>query len=87
MVSESQPLLHIVFLRPAGMLLTKKPYASWREIQDEYENYVTSLGPWDVDSVLDFIHMEYLSDPPFTEEQVRAFLRSSEMVLSDAECR
>jgi hypothetical protein len=28
------------------MLLSKKHYSSWREIQDEYESFMTSLGPY-----------------------------------------
>jgi len=85
-MTEGDLLLHIVFLRPVGMLLTKKQYASWRDIQDEYDNYMTSLGPWDVDSVLDFLRTEYPTNPPFTEQQVRQFIASSEIVISGAGC-
>ena len=26
-------------------MLTKKEYADWRQVQDEYEDYMASLGP------------------------------------------
>ena len=84
-MSERQLLLHIVFLRSGRLLLTKKQYASWRDIQDEYDDYMTSLGPWDVDSVLDFLRTEYPTKPPFTDEQVRKFIESLEMVASSAD--
>jgi hypothetical protein len=64
------------------MLLTKKLYASWRDIQDEYEDYMTSLGPWDADSVLDFLRFENPDDPHFTETRVRRFLESEEIILT-----
>ena len=84
-MNESELLLHIVFLRPGGMLLTKKQYASWRNIQAEYDEYMASLGPWDVDSVLGFLRTEYPTNPPFTDQQVRKFIESSEVVISSAE--
>ncbi len=74
-------MLHIVYLRPDGMLLTKKEYRTWRDIQDEYDEYMASLGPWDVAEVIDFIRTEYPSSPPFTEDQIRRFVESDEIVL------
>ncbi len=39
------PLFHLIFLRVGAVLLSRKPYADWREIQDEWDDYMTSLGP------------------------------------------
>lgn len=77
-------MLHIVYLRPAGLFLTKKQYQSWRDIQDEYEQYMTSLGPWDVESVIDFIRSEYPKNPPFSERQIRQFIGSEDLILNAA---
>ena len=55
-------LLHIVYLRKGAMLLTKKHYRDWREIQDEFEDYMASLGPWPVSDVLDFLVFEYTTE-------------------------
>lgn len=35
-----------------GVLLSKHPYPSWREIQNQYTDYMTSLGPWDAEMVI-----------------------------------
>lgn len=64
------------------MLLTKKEYQTWRDIQDEYDEYKTSLGPWDVEEVINFIQFEYPMNPPFTEEQIRRFVESDDVILN-----
>ena len=80
-INMSQTELHIVFLRAGPMVLTKKPYQSWREIQDEYEDYMTSLGPWLATDVLTFIKEEYPTDPPFTRSQIDTFMASDDLIL------
>ena len=74
--------LHIVFLRAGPMILTKKPYESWRGIQDEYDDYMASLGPWPVADVVSFIEEEYPNDPPFIRTQIDAFVASDETTLT-----
>ncbi|HYP54596.1 MAG TPA: hypothetical protein VEQ42_13685 [Pyrinomonadaceae bacterium] len=81
-------LLHLIYLRPDGLLVSKKPYAGWREIQDEYDEYMTSLGPFTEDELLDFLAEEYGGDAAawgFTREALRAFAESSDAVL-EARC-
>ena len=66
------------------MLLSKKVYSDWREIQDEYENYMTSLGPYSEEGVLDFFLHEYGDDDAlwaFSREQIREFMDSDATVL------
>ncbi|WP_137971573.1 hypothetical protein [Pseudomonas sp. F(2018)] len=65
--------LHIVHTE-TNMLFSKHPYTSWREIQDEYESYKTSLGPWEHDKVIEYLTEEYPSISPSAQEQVAAFL-------------
>ena len=48
-------LLHVVYLRDGKVYLTKKPYRDWRGIQEEFQNYMTSLGPWSATETLDFL--------------------------------
>lgn len=74
-------LLSIVYLRPAGMLLTKKKYPSWREIQDEFGEYMASLGPWSIEEIIDYIRLDYPTNPPFTEDQIRRFIESDAVIL------
>lgn len=66
------------------MLLSKQQYSDWREIQDEYEEYVTSLGPFTEEELVDFLSEEYGRDDAkwgFTREEVGGFMRSDAVVL------
>jgi hypothetical protein len=75
-------LLHIVYLRSGPMLLTKKSYGSWRDIQDEFEDYMASLGPWPAEDVLHFLRDEYPNDlSPAEIQRINGFLGSgTEMI-------
>lgn len=55
-------------------LLSKKTYSSWRDVQDEYPDYKTSLGPWSVEEVVEYLSEEYPSLHPSANEQVSNFL-------------
>jgi hypothetical protein len=81
------PLFHLIFLRIGAVLLSRKPYADWREIQDEWDDYMTSLGPWMEEDVVDFFRQQYGPDEarwPFTAEAVAAFAASQRVVMSTA---
>jgi hypothetical protein len=76
--------VHVIYLRPDGMLLSRKPYSDWREIQDEYEDYMTSLGPFPAEYLLDFFSEQYGDDDArwaFSREQIREFIESDVTVL------
>lgn len=81
----TQQLLYIVYLRSDEIVLTKKRYASWREIQGEYDDYMTSLGPWTATQTAQFIETEYPESPPFTHGQVESFMQSAHTVISSTE--
>ncbi|WP_426234552.1 hypothetical protein [Pseudomonas sp. TWP3-2] len=65
--------IHIIYTR-TGMLLSKHPYQSWIEIQDQYPEYMTSLGPWEEDTVIEYLADEYPELSPHPQEQVIAFI-------------
>lgn len=73
--------LHIVYRRNGPTLLTKKHYADWREIQDEFADYTTSLGPWTVEEVIDFWQTEYPGACPADLPRIEAFCQSGEETL------
>ncbi|WP_095118566.1 hypothetical protein [Pseudomonas sp. Irchel s3f10] len=56
------------------MLLSKHPYPSWREIQNQYTDYLTSLGPWDEDTVVEYMADEYPDLSPHQKQQVVALI-------------
>lgn len=66
------------------MILSRKPYAGWREIQEEYGAYMTSLGPFTEEALLDYLARAYGQEDAgwgFTREEVRGFMRSDATVL------
>ncbi len=56
------------------MLLSKHPYPSWREIQNQYSDYLTSLGPWDQGTVIEYLADEYPDLFPPPKQQVVALI-------------
>lgn len=83
--ADGRPGLYLIYLRgKPGLVLSKGPPRDWREVQDEYADYMTSLGPWSADDVVDFFAAD-LGGPsgwPFSARQVREFVASDETVLS-----
>ena len=67
--------LHIIYTR-SRMLLSKKRYASWKQIQDEFEDYVASLGPWPSSEVISYLAEDYPNASLSAAEQVQRFLES-----------
>ncbi len=76
----SEPLVHIIFTE-TQMLLSKAPWTSWREIQDAYPDYKTSLGPWTAEEAAEWLADEYARLSPPAGEQMAAFLAGD-----DVEC-
>ena len=64
----------------SNFLISKKQYSSWREVQDEYPDYKTSLGPWSVEEVIEFLTEEYSTLNPSAFEQVNNFLADATVV-------
>lgn len=61
------------------MLLSKEEFANWREIQDRYIDFETSLGPWESDAVIEYLADQYQSIVPSAADQVLAFLESANL--------
>lgn len=75
-------LMHIIYLE-SQVLLSKKRFQGWREIQDQYADYKTSLGPWTIEETLDFLRTEYPTGSPFTKEQIERFLNSNDDTIAN----
>jgi len=67
--------LHIIYT-DTDLLLSKVRFGSWREIQDQYADYKTSLGPWEADAVIDYLAFDYPDLMPPAAAQVAALLAS-----------
>ncbi len=66
--------MHIIYLRDGAVWLSRKNYTGWRQIQDEYQDYMASLGPWPEETVCDFLEEEYPDTLLNAREQVTAFI-------------
>jgi hypothetical protein len=64
-------MLHIIYTE-AGVLLSKRKWASWREMQDAFPGYKASLGPRAVAETAQFLRDEYSTLRPAAEMQVSA---------------
>lgn len=53
------------------MLLSRKKYSDWKEIQDEYEDYMTSLDFESITDVEKYIKMDYKLTSDKAKNEVR----------------
>ena len=65
----------VIFLE-TKMLMTKREYASWRDVQDEFEDYTASLNPDSPEFIIEYLAFEYPNLNPSAAEQVNLFLLS-----------
>ncbi|MGJ7558366.1 hypothetical protein ACSFBI_30615 [Variovorax sp. RB3P1] len=72
-------LLHVIHTETA-MFLSKKAYPSWRDIQDEFSDYKASLGPWEADTVTEYLQNDYSHLAPPAATQVSELVRSDAVV-------
>lgn len=79
MASDSR-LLTIVHTE-YGMCLTTTRFTNWRQVQDAFSGYKTSLGQWSLTEILEYLPIEYPAEQPFTDEAVRALAASEDATL------
>ena len=56
------------------MLLSKKSYNSWREIQDEYDDYKASLEFDTIEEIEDYLVLDYSDLKPSAKVQIAKFM-------------
>jgi hypothetical protein len=74
-------LLHIIYTRTEEVLISKRPYQSWQEIQAAYPDYMASLGPWSDEDVIDYLDSEYSSLSPAARIQLAALVDGAAEVV------
>lgn len=84
-MTESNLLAYIIHLRIGTMIISKVQYSDWSKIQDDYEDYMTSLGPYDVDELLSYFENEYKDESSwvFRKNQIQSFMKSNEHILKE----
>ena len=71
--------IHVIHTE-AEMYLSKNSYPSWRDIQDEYHDYRTSLGPWGAEETEAYLNDEYPDLLPSASKQIESFIASTNLV-------
>jgi len=66
-------MLHLIHTH-AAMLVSKRAWSSWQEIQDAHQGYMASLGPWSQCEMIDYLQDEYAQLCPSAEVQVAALM-------------
>ncbi|TFG96524.1 hypothetical protein E4H12_10880, partial [Candidatus Thorarchaeota archaeon] len=84
-MSKEEQVAYLIYLRSGTIVFSKVLYSTWRDIQDDYEDYMTSMGPWDVERILSFLEDEYKDESSwiFTKAQIRRFMESDEFILKE----
>lgn len=72
-VARQGPQLHLIYTA-TDILLSRRGYADWRDIQAEHATYKASLGPWGAEDIIAYLDDEYAQLYPSARAQVDAFL-------------
>lgn len=80
----SDVVFHLIYLRNGEMILSKKHYNSWHEIQDEYENYMTDLPFMNCEDIINFFEDDFCEghEFPFSKNEILNFAESDDIIIS-----
>jgi hypothetical protein len=78
-------IYHLVFLRAGPVLLVRRPDPDWSRLQDEFPDFMTSLGPMTADEATEWLAEEYGADEQ-RDAAIRAFVEAREDVLTVLDC-
>lgn len=73
----------IIFLED-GLILSKKVYKDWKEIQDEYyDKYKTSFPPMTCNEIMEYFEDDYKyeQDWPFSRKTIIDFFESEQEII------
>lgn len=73
-LSAKEKMCIFIIYTQNSMLISKKQYQSWREVQDEFNDYTSSLGPWGIQETVDYLNEEYPDLTPSASKQVDSLL-------------
>ena len=65
------------------MLLSRKNYASWKEVQQYYKKYITNLEPMTCEEIIHFFEMDFGDEEhwPFSKKRIVEFFENNELVI------
>lgn len=59
------------------LILSKFEYETSKDIQNDYQDYISSVGPMSIDEMIDYLSSEYPNTPPYLKEQLEDLATSS----------
>ncbi len=73
---------NLIFLNTGALLLSSKEYNSWREIQDEYENYSASIDFESLEAIKEYIISDYKVEKKTVEHLLNTFINTNKGVMT-----
>ena len=67
----------------SNILLSKRKYNNWREIQEEYyDDFKASMGPWSYEEIISYLEDDFNDENkwPFIKENLIDFFESNEII-------
>ncbi|MDE5995744.1 MAG: hypothetical protein K2G56_02385 [Eubacterium sp.] len=79
----SNVVVHLIYLRNE-IVLSKKHYNHWKEIQDEYDDYVTNMFFSTSQDLISFFKKDFKDECywPFSEKDIVDFFSSDQICIS-----
>ena len=50
---------NLIFLRNSKVILSRKKYSTWKEVQNDFEDYMTSLDFESIDNLIEYLSFDY----------------------------
>ena len=72
---------NLIFLRSEKMLLSRKQFSDWREIQDEYDDYMASLDFETLTEIEEYLKSDYKISTEKAKQEVNKLNDSTEETL------
>ncbi len=67
---------NIIFTKNSKILLSSEIYENWKEIQNMYENYMTSLDFETIDEIIEYFMAEYNFSQKKSKELIEPIIKS-----------
>ena len=61
---------NLIFLRNSKVILSKKTYSDWKDIQAEFENYMSSLNFESKEDLIEYLNLDYKIGTKLIKSQI-----------------
>ncbi|QWG09251.1 hypothetical protein [Flammeovirga kamogawensis] len=72
---------NLIFLQSGKTLISQKQYSDWKEIQDDFQGYIASVGFNSIDEIKEYIQFDYkLTEEKAIKESNKIFKSNTDFV-------